>query len=70
MDEAFIGLVGDLALVFQRHFRLRATVLGPSGEPSTPFIAFVVAVCEEQGMHVTPAQVSDAGRRCAVPEDE
>lgn len=67
---AFDSLVADLAVVFKKHFRMTPTVLGPSGEDSTPFIAFVIAVCAEHDGRVTAAQVSDAGRRRGVPEDQ
>jgi hypothetical protein len=69
-DPALSMLVGDLAGVFRKHFRMEPTVAGPSGEDITPFIAFVIAVCKEQDMAVTPAKVSDCGRRVGVKEDD
>jgi hypothetical protein len=67
--EAFDMLVSELAATFKKHFRLTPTVLGPSGQPSTPFIAFAIATCAEFGKVVTAAEISDAGRRRGVPED-
>jgi len=67
--EAFEEFVGNLAFIFKRHFRMKPTVLGPSGEENTPFIAFVTAVCAEQGISATRAEISDIGRRRGIPED-
>jgi hypothetical protein len=69
-DPALTLFIRELAKVFQKHFKLKPTVLGPSGEENTPFIAFVVAVARLQKMHLTVAQVSDMGRRVGIKEDE
>ena len=68
--EAFEEFVAHLAMIFKKHFRMNPTVLGPSGEENTPFLAFVTAVCAEQDIvHPTLAEISDIGRRRGIPED-
>lgn len=69
METELVELIADLAVVFKHHFHLKPTVLGPSGQPSTPFVAFVIAACAEHELRFTAAQISDAGRRCGIPED-
>lgn len=64
------ALVQNLAWVFEKHFKQAPTVLGPSGEENTPFIAFVLACCAEQDIHMTTARVCDIGRKLGIAEDQ
>ena len=73
-DTALDWLVGvGLPKVFEKHFKLQATV---GGVHQSPYTAFAMAVCEEMkimaddGAPVSKAVVTEIGKRHGLKQEE